>query len=1197
MKKRKILLTSLLAISAFSALSAGIIIKNSLNNENKDKEDINDNLKENTFVESPEACDDEFGGGSDILLSPQTITYNSLNSDVVDALYSPKLGYQYSYNSANHTVSIRFTAAITSLNVKAVWTRTAYDSEGNVVKATKNVEVTNAYRGITENDSTITYATNIEVGGEHPYNYFVCYTIRNIPTDNEGNALYKIDASLTISQDENKTSTDTGSVNASETPSENESYSYQLDFDDTYTYKSNKNTSAGNGQYIAGKVKTIYSTSDTELNTDYLTVNVNKTTSSATTTMPIYYDDFSSYGVTFTGFEAGVAGEQSINVNYGNATKAYKIYVVNTEAYVDSEGNYVVTVDQNYDGVIGAVDANNLSKGNMFKTIGQALEFLQNSSFVNQNSNKILNIGAGYYYEKLEINTPNLTINGAGSTTGTYYKDANNKDVNYDPTTYSTATIIEYDTLYGDYCDGIVSDDETKNHKHTTESTQTVAVRESATNCKINNITISNANNCKEYFIANYGSNNVEHRALAILIQADQFVMNDSSLLGYQDTIQLFTGRQYLYNTYISGATDYIFGTNNITLFDHCIIHTISTGSSNGGYITAFKGTNNDNNQGVDSPDYGVVFKSCTIEADSGVSNVALGRPWKLYANVAYIGCVMDSSVSKTAYDESTNPTQGARYVAWNSTSGPYPTSSTVKFVEYGNTGAGALEDEITGMTMLTENESKKYYDYSVIFGKKNGKVTFDLAWDPINGLEEDSDAIQVTTGFTYKGSSYSGTNVKNHNDGTNDAALISGTLDKVTYNTAGTNNGSSVNNWLKFNTGNTITFDVADQAELNICFYQGNNNAVVTLDGTPIQCTNHSGSGDQTRYTYELTTAGTVVITASSNGYLGFFEVNFDVSYDTRTLESLSVEGEITEFVAGNTFTTGDIVVRGNYSDGTKKIISDYTIDTSDVVMSTSGVYTVTINYGNISTSYDITVVAPSVDKTISTSTVLDFTSSTNVSHALSNSKIDYTNASINSNGDNASFSGYLSFEVKAGALIFISPYKTYGNYNVIIDELETVSSCTGDYSFTATSDCEITISANGQNYISQIGIIYPIVEDTTINFGEANRTTNKSFAFEGKNGVVDSVYINATSGKFSNSGRNDQYAQINANTTIKFKVAENATVSYNLYSTNFTYSINGGTATAVSEATGSFTVEDGGEVTITCTSNSYIVSITVSY
>ena len=43
--------------------------------------------------------------------------------------------------------------------------------------------------------------------------------------------------------------------------------------------------------------------------------------------------------------------------------------------------------------------------------------------------------------------------------------------------------------------------------------------------------------------------------------------MEKCRLLGYQDTLELFTGRQYIGDIYIQGVTDFIFGTNNTTYF------------------------------------------------------------------------------------------------------------------------------------------------------------------------------------------------------------------------------------------------------------------------------------------------------------------------------------------------------------------------------------------------------------------------------------------------------------------------------------------------------------------------------------------------------------------------------------------------------------------------------------------------------
>jgi hypothetical protein len=62
---------------------------------------------------------------------------------------------------------------------------------------------------------------------------------------------------------------------------------------------------------------------------------------------------------------------------------------------------------------------------------------------------------------------------------------------------------------------------------------------------------------------------------------------------------------------------------------------------------------------------------------------------------------------------------------------GIHPTDATVQFVEYGNTGAGAISEEVAGMRMLTQEEAALYIDIATIFGKKNGNVSWAEPWDP----------------------------------------------------------------------------------------------------------------------------------------------------------------------------------------------------------------------------------------------------------------------------------------------------------------------------------------------------------------------------------------------------------------------------------------------------------------------------------
>ena len=61
----------------------------------------------------------------------------------------------------------------------------------------------------------------------------------------------------------------------------------------------------------------------------------------------------------------------------------------------------------------------------------------------------------------------------------------------------------------------------------------------------------------------------------------------------------------------------------------------------------------------------------------------------------------------------------------------------------------------------------------------------------------------------------------------------------------------------------------------LNICFFNGQNNASVTLNDNPISTsTDATDANYATKYEYPLTGEGEVIITSTANGYIGYFEV-----------------------------------------------------------------------------------------------------------------------------------------------------------------------------------------------------------------------------------------------------------------------------------------------------------------------------------
>ncbi|MDE6867881.1 MAG: bacterial Ig-like domain-containing protein [Clostridia bacterium] len=454
--------------------------------------------------------------------------------------------------------------------------------------------------------------------------------------------------------------------------------------------KSSKNTSAGNGVYENHTLRQLYFKGET-LSTDGLSVILNGKNGNAT------YDFLlkdSQYNVSEV--DMATAGKKTVNVSFTTnkitKSQSFDIYVIEKDADLATATSVETVVDAS----IGdsSVGVKNAEGAYQFKTVHQALEFLENSG-VSESAAKKISLTAGTYWEKLEIRIPNLTIEGAGVET----------------------TKIEYDSLYGIKDAG--------GFEHTTDSTATLNVRESAVNFNIKNVTISNWFNSVEHFDEKMGPNYGEHRALAMLVQADKVIIEGCALLGYQDTVEFFTGRQYVVDTYIEGTTDFIFGTNNTTYFYNCEIHCITTGKTDGGYITAFKGNNKDANDAVV---YGAVFDNCQFTADADVvnnKNTAIGRPWGAYANVAVINSELGGHISKSGYSTGKNE----RYVSMGSVK---PTDSTVKFVEYNNTGDGAITSAVAGMTMLNEADAAKYSDLSVIFATKNGGVSYSTTWMPV---------------------------------------------------------------------------------------------------------------------------------------------------------------------------------------------------------------------------------------------------------------------------------------------------------------------------------------------------------------------------------------------------------------------------------------------------------------------------------
>jgi pectin methylesterase-like acyl-CoA thioesterase len=124
--------------------------------------------------------------------------------------------------------------------------------------------------------------------------------------------------------------------------------------------------------------------------------------------------------------------------------------------------------------------------------------------------------------------------------------------------------------------------------------------------------------------------------------------------------------RSYFTHCVVAGNVDFIYGDGN-AVFNDCEIH--STLHAAGGYLTA---------QGKYLKDQqsAFVFNHCHLTAEPGEQHVFLGRPWRDYASVIYLNCVMEGHIEPAGWRE------------W--TPGVTHRLDTAFYAEYKSTGPGA---------------------------------------------------------------------------------------------------------------------------------------------------------------------------------------------------------------------------------------------------------------------------------------------------------------------------------------------------------------------------------------------------------------------------------------------------------------------------------------------------------------------------
>ena len=171
-------------------------------------------------------------------------------------------------------------------------------------------------------------------------------------------------------------------------------------------------------------------------------------------------------------------------------------------------------------------------------------------------------------------------------------------------------------------------------------------------------------------------------QAVALHVEGDRCVIQNCNLLGNQDTLYvgIDSSRQYYYNCFIQGTTDFIFGPATV-IFEKCTIKSLINS-----YITAASTTPRQS--------YGFVFLNCDLIADTAAKKVFLGRPWRPYARVVYINTRMGDHINPLGWDN------------WRNAEN----EKTAYYAEYNCSGPGANRSaRVAWSHELTKSEAKQY--------------------------------------------------------------------------------------------------------------------------------------------------------------------------------------------------------------------------------------------------------------------------------------------------------------------------------------------------------------------------------------------------------------------------------------------------------------------------------------------------------
>ncbi|KAL2518821.1 putative pectinesterase/pectinesterase inhibitor 6 [Abeliophyllum distichum] len=163
-----------------------------------------------------------------------------------------------------------------------------------------------------------------------------------------------------------------------------------------------------------------------------------------------------------------------------------------------------------------------------------------------------------------------------------------------------------------------------------------------------------------------------KHQAVALRSGSDFSVFYGCSFKGYQDTLYVYSQRQFYRDCDVYGTQDFIFG-DAVAIFQNCNIYVRKPMSNEQNTVTAQGRSDPNENTGIIIHNSRVIAAS-DFRAVQSSFKTYLGRPWKQYSRTVFMKCTLDGLIDP------------AGWLPW---SGNFALS-TLYYGEYMNTGIGA---------------------------------------------------------------------------------------------------------------------------------------------------------------------------------------------------------------------------------------------------------------------------------------------------------------------------------------------------------------------------------------------------------------------------------------------------------------------------------------------------------------------------